>query len=182
MAQCHLHVYIFNADHLVLDTNWCVGMLFPGEDFLFSSQCSSVPCSSLCGVDASWAFLFPWWHVYWVVLVQLMFRHPCRWDSVGGASDGPTPQQIPWSSGSFFPLFCNDPQASGTGFQKKDTLMGLGRWPISNVLVPQVWPPDFGSECPHKCSMKCWVSVTTLLRVVIGVGTVGSLEFNGQPT
>lgn len=46
-----------------------IGMLFPEEDHLSSSQLSSVACSSVCRVEVSWAFLHSVWLSHWC--------HPC---------------------------------------------------------------------------------------------------------
>jgi hypothetical protein len=62
------HMYVFRADHL----GPSVGVLFLGEDPLSHSQLFSV-LSSLCGVEASWAFLAQF-DVFTGVLVQLMFE------------------------------------------------------------------------------------------------------------
>lgn len=60
--------------------------IFPGKDCLYGSQLSSVSHSSLSRAEALWAFpcaLCP----LGFILVQLMFRQSCWWDSVDVASD-----------------------------------------------------------------------------------------------
>jgi hypothetical protein len=70
-------------------TVWYVSAILWGENDFSCSQHSLVAQSPLCGVKALWAFPHTLWHVYFVVLVQLMFRQSC-WSDLMGIAFGIT--------------------------------------------------------------------------------------------
>lgn len=102
---------IFKDDFWVLDNQVVCSSL---EDYFFQFQHSSGACSSLCKVEAFWAFPGTHWHVY-CCPCQLMFRKSCRWDficvtfEINGNHRLTVKPLILWLLKFFLPLFCNFP-------------------------------------------------------------------------
>lgn len=66
-----------------LGTGQPVGVLLLGEGHLSCLQLSSISCTSVCRVEASWGFLHPAWYIHWC--------YPCSahiWPNMLMRSDG----------------------------------------------------------------------------------------------
>lgn len=103
-------VYAFRTGHLALNNYWCaLPRGGPSRPLPALLSC----CSSLCSLEASWAFPHPVWHDCWCPCLFLFIsRLDSWWDIASRVSDvtrrhNLTSEPLILTLKIFHPVFCN---------------------------------------------------------------------------